>query len=250
MLIRVRNRSFRPQPLRDTPSPAPPRRCFERAVELDPQYGDAYAGLAYIHSFAHNNNWQEDDNSALTRAHQMAIKAVQLAPGSVYAQNALSMTSGFSGDFERCRTAVNAALAISPHDATALFGRGALSLFTGDPLAALPDIERAIQIDPLEASQYRHYLGMAHLFLGQYENAVAQFRERIAVNPETDLTRTLLASALGSLGRIEEARQVWGELKALNPAHSFKVHIDRLPFRDRSAAASIAEGLRKAGLIE
>jgi adenylate cyclase len=66
----------------------------------------------------------------------------------------------------------------------------------------------------------------------KYETAVAIFKERIALTPNTDLSRAFLASALGHLGRLEEARQIWRELKEINPRYSYADHIGRLPFRN------------------
>jgi adenylate cyclase len=77
-----------------------------------------------------------------------------------------------------------------------------------------------------------HFLGTAHFVAGDYETAAALFRDRIAINPTTDLSRAFLASALGHLAKSDEAREVWGELKEINPRYSPIEHIGRLPFRD------------------
>ena len=60
----------------------------------------------------------------------------------------------------------------------------------------------------------------------------------------------MLASALGHLGEVDEARRVWAELKAINPKYSFAAHLARLPFRNPADAERIAEGLAKAGLAD
>jgi adenylate cyclase len=73
-------------------------------------------------------------------------------------------------------------------------------------------------------------------------------KDRIAVNPTTDLSRAFLASALGHLGKSEEAREVWRELKQINPRYSPAEHIGRLPFRDPADAEKFTVGLRRAGL--
>ena len=70
------------------------------------------------------------------------------------------------------------------------------------------------------------------------------------MTPTTDLSRALLASALGHLGRAEEARQIWRELKEINPRYSYSDHFGRLPFRNPADADQLTEGLRKAGLVE
>ena len=58
----------------------------------------------------------------------------------------------------------------------------------------------------------------------------------IAITPTTDLSRALVASALGHLGRAEEARQVWRELKEINPRYPYSDHFRRLPFRNPAEA--------------
>jgi adenylate cyclase len=85
---------------------------------------------------------------------------------------------------------------------------------------------------------------------GNYETAAAILKERVAITPTTDLSRALLASASGHLGRAEEARQIWRELKEINPRYSYSDHFGRLPFRNPADADQLTEGLRKAGLVE
>jgi adenylate cyclase len=85
---------------------------------------------------------------------------------------------------------------------------------------------------------------------GEYETAATCFKDRITINPTTDLSRAFLASALGHLGRNEESWQVWHELKEVNPRYSYADHFARLPFRNPADADRLIDGLRKAGLAE
>ena len=62
---------------------------------------------------------------------------------------------------------------------------------------------------------------MAYLLAGKYETAAALLRQRIILVPETDFSRAVLASALGHLGEVDEARRIWRELKEINPKYSF-----------------------------
>jgi len=55
---------------------------------------------------------------------------------------------------------------------------------------------------------------------------------------------------LGHLGKLDEAGEVWRELKEINPRYSPVEHIGRLPFRDPSDAEKFTVGLRKAGLVQ
>jgi adenylate cyclase len=142
------------------------------------------------------------------------------------------------------------ALALNPNDAQAYTTRGIAEIYSGNPLAAIPFIERAIRLDPVYSQQYIHFLGSAYLVAGNYEAAVTSFRERIRLAPETDLSRGLLVSALGHLGEIDEARRIWAELKQVNPKYSFAGHLARLPFSNPADADRIKDGVAKAGLLD
>jgi adenylate cyclase len=122
-------------------------------------------------------------------------------------------------------------------------------LYSGEPAKAIPYYEQAIRLDPAQ-QQHRHFLGTAYFVAGNYETAAAVFKERIAMTPNTDLSRAFLASALGHLGRLQEAHEIWRELKEINPRYSYLDHIGRLPFRNSTDADKFTDGLRKAGLAE
>ncbi len=224
------------------------REQFERAIQLDPGYGAAYAGLAAVYGFYYNNRWSDDPSASLRRADELALQAVALAPNDPYSHYVLSYTAGYSRDFPRSKAAVDKALELSPNYPDALVSRGARAIYSGNAAEGIPSIELAIRLDPAGASQSLHFLGFAHLMIGNYETAAAHFRERVRLSPQTDLSRALLASALGHLGRVEEARQIWRELMNINPAYSFTAHMNRQPFVDSMESDKIAAGLAKAGL--
>jgi adenylate cyclase len=149
-----------------------------------------------------------------------------------------------------CGPAADRALLLKPNYAPALNMRGSVHIYTGEPAKAIPMIERAIRLDPISRQQHVHFLATAYFVAGDYETAATLFKDRIALNPGTDLSRAFLASALGHLGKLDEAGEVWRELKEINPRYSPVEHIGRLPFRDPSDAEKFTVGLRKAGLVQ
>lgn len=74
------------------------------------------------------------------------------------------------------------------------------------------------------------------------------FRERILLKPDTDWSRGYLASALGHLGKFEEARQVWAELMAVNPKYVLPERLNRSAAQARQIEM-VLDGARKAGLL-
>jgi len=110
-------------------------------------------------------------------------------------------------------------------------------------------IERAIRLDPASSKLYLHFLGTAYLLAGKYETAADLLRRRVLLVPGTDFSRAVLASVLGHLGDVDEARRVWRELMEINPEYSFREHFGRRPFRQEDVER-FAEGLAKAGLLK
>lgn len=222
--------------------------CFRRAVELDPDYSAAYAGLSMGYCLDHQNRWSDKPELSLGEAERFADVAIAKDDKNPFAHHVASMVAMSRKDYRRWADESERALSLNPNYAPGIVGRGILYIYTGEPTKAIPYIERAMRLDPTVPAQYLHFLGTAYFVAGDYESAAKMFKDRIAANPHTDLSRAFLASALGHLGRAEEARRVWQELKEINPRYSFADHMDRLPFKDAADAERIAEGVRKAGL--
>jgi adenylate cyclase len=221
---------------------------FTRALALDPAYSQAFALLAAAHMLDFINRWSEEPDASLDTAGALSDKAIAADPNEPTGHLLASWVAMIHRDYEKAQIAIDRALPLEPNSAFALNARGTLAIYLGRPEAAIPDLERAMQLDPAVSQQYLHFLGVAHLLMGHDETAAAMFRERIRLVPETDFSRSMLAAALGHLNQVDEARRMWAELMKVNPRYSFAEHIARMPFKDPAYASRIREGLAKSGL--
>jgi adenylate cyclase len=222
---------------------------FKKALEYDPNYSQAYACLGFAHIFDYQNRWTDDPDGSLPLAKQYARQALEKDPNEPLARCVSAMTASFAKDLDRAKSEIDIALSLNPNLALAHNLSGSNRIYSGQPLEAIPRIEQAMRLDPALSSQFLHFLGLAYLLAGKYETAAALLRQRIVLVPRTDFSRALLASALGHLGEFEEARRVWGELKEINTNYAFVEHVGRQPFRREEDVERIADGLRKAQLL-
>ena len=220
---------------------------FMRALELDPNYPKAYAAMSMAYNLDYQNRWSDDPDSSLPLAKRYAEQAIEKDPNEPFARLVASWAAIFDKNLDRATSEVNTALRLNPNFALAYSNLGSIHNYSGRPLEAIPVFERAIRLDPAFKAQNLHFLGIAYLLAGKHETAVALLRERILLVPGTDFSRVFLASALGYLGEVDEARRIWRELKEINPKYSFREHFSRQPFRQEDVER-VAEGLAKAGL--
>ena len=225
------------------------RKLFFRALELDPNMAKAYAGLAFAYMFDYQNRWSDNPDASLERAKEYAERAIEKDPKEALAHTVAAVAATFGRDIDRAQKEIEIALSLNPNMAMAYNIQGGTRIYLGRPEEAIPLIERAMRLDPATNQQFLHFFGMANLLAGRYETAAAALRERIRLVPETDFSRSLLASALGHLGQTEEARRVWQELKEINPKYSFEEHLGRLPFKNPEDAERMTEGLKMAGVL-
>ena len=220
---------------------------FMRALEFDPDHSQAYAGLSWAYIFDYFNRWSDKPDDSLQLAKHTAEQAIEKDSNEPFARHSAALAFMIAKDLDRAKSEAEIAIALNPNYALAYNCLGGIHTYSGQQPEAIEMIERAMRLDPAWSQQYLHFLGTAYLLAGKYETAAALLRQRVFLVPGTDFTRAVLASALGHLGEIDEARRVWRELMEINPKYSFREHFSRQPFRPEDVER-VAAGLAKAGL--
>ncbi len=225
------------------------RRLFERAIELDPLFATAYAGLSRTYLWAGTRflTMPMDEGTRLASVH--ARKAVELDPGDADAQAELAATLVYQGDRDNARMVAQQALAINPNCAQAQRALGAAMIFSGrlaDGREAWRVFERLSPRD-VDLATAHGQIAVSYYFERDYERCVETARRQLSARPDVNLTARWLAAALGQLGRIEEARVALDTVIARS-AREFDVYVRNRPaFFRVEDHEHMLDGLRKAG---
>ena len=242
----LRGREVSPSSVAETNLQA--RELFQRAAELDPGFAAAQAGVAMGYVLEHVNRWTDQWPEALDQAEAHARDAVARDDAEPLAHWVLGIAHLWRKDLVSADVEARRTLELEPNSAEGHALLANVRDFTGRSAEAVELFEASMRLDPEYPDQHLHFLGRAHFNLGHDDEAIVIFRRRIERNPKTDVTRVLLAAALGHLGRPGEARAVWDELLEVNPGYSLEHLSETMPYADAKPIERIFGGLKKAEL--
>jgi TolB-like protein/DNA-binding winged helix-turn-helix (wHTH) protein/tetratricopeptide (TPR) repeat protein len=157
---------------------------FRLAIEKDPKYGPAYAGMAaaYIEL---GNPWSGSHpaKETLPLANAAATRAVELDPALGEAHFVLAETIELGDwNWSEAERQYKLAVELSPNYAPAHqeYGRFLQALGRNDE--AMKQVAYAAELNPMDL-RIREVLGLVTLASRQYDSAIAQFKELNASHP-------------------------------------------------------------------
>ncbi len=180
--------------------------AFERAVEVDPGYAPAWAGLALATFWVADN---AETLAAITQGYDRALaaaeRAVALDPelADGYAARGF-LRSSARWDWDGAREDVERALALNPGNAETYRIYAPVLAAVGRLDAALAAARKTTEIDPLDAVAWGR-LGLLHASRGHLDLANAALDRSLEIAPEQDLASALKARVLLLQGRPAEA---------------------------------------------
>jgi len=224
------------------------REIFERAIELDPNFSGCHAGIAWAFSQDAYFGTTETDRA---RALDAAQRAVALDNKDAFAHIALGQAHASNDDIAAATLDYEEAIGINPSNALARSLLGSSLSRSGKAEAAIEHLEYAIRLSPSDPSIASFYarLTAAYLYLAQYETAVEWGQKSVQKNVAWT-GRVPYASALGHLGRVEEARAACEDLQRLEPKSTVDFVQQRVLMPHQPYMDLLLDGLRKAGMPE
>jgi TolB-like protein/class 3 adenylate cyclase/Flp pilus assembly protein TadD len=223
------------------------RQMYEKAIELDPRYAQAYGSLGMTHFFDSFLQWNRNPQN-MPRAFELVQKAIALEDSLPSAHRILGLFYLFQKRHMEALTEVKRAIALDPNFADAYWTLGDIMVLMGEPEKAIRSIEQAMHFNPRSPTFYFNSLGAAYLLARRYEEAVTALQQALSRNSNYLIAHLNLAGAYSELGREEEARAEAGEVMRLNPQFSLAAIGQTIPHKDPARLERYLAALRKAGL--
>jgi len=224
------------------------RDLYQKAIQLDPDYAEAYVGLTFvIFNNMGRGTTELTGEELLDLAFEMAQKAVQVDPFYYRSHLALANVYMRQGDLTQAMAEYEKTLELNPNATKVLASFGEILVKLGRADEAVVKIKQAIRLNPYHPDWYLWNLSSAQYFSGEHENALTSIRQMR--NPPAAVKRTQ-AFILARLGRLEESRRFGAEFLQSNPGYSFEKYLKSWHLKDDSYRDKLAEDLRKAGLAD
>jgi len=224
--------------------------AFSRVTEMDPNFAPAYTGLANLQYYSLVLGHADDPDVARRAALAAGRQAVAVDREDSDAHCALGRAVMSNRMFDEAMSEFRHAIDLNPSDALAHYSLGAAHVFRGEPEPSLPHLDDAIRLSPQDANlgSFLVRKAQAMLYLRRHEEAV-DWARRALLLPNFQWSRyAVLASALGHLGRTEEAASALNELLQHIPNFSEQYALDYSPWLDDDHFKHLFDGLRLAGL--
>ena len=181
---------------------------FQRAVEIDPSFALAWAGLAETHLFYCKyvvEGGLAAFDARLAHAREAAAQAVALEPDLPEALRARAdIQLSFDFDWKGADETLRAALARAPADPRIVTDAGTLAVAKGDATKGLALYRKAVALDPVNPAA-RSFFAFNLALTGQFAEAQAEYPRVIKLIPDAAWSHAGLGLSFLLAGKFEDA---------------------------------------------
>ncbi len=202
------------------------RDYYQQAIDVDPNYALAYAGLAEYYGFAAANGVLPPDENWL-KSEAAVNKALALDDTLPDAYNALAgVTLYYHDDWAKAERELKRAIELNANYPEAHSHYATNLLDFGRSEEALAQMKKALELDPLSL-RFNRNLAMGFYYLRQYDHAVEQYQKTLELDPNDVYTHELLGNTYEQKGMQKEAISEWSKALRLTEANEAATMLER-----------------------
>ena len=170
---------------------------YQRAIDLDPDFADAHAGIARVAVDVWRNDYNFLWSAAVARkiAYDAAGQALKLDPNNARAHTVLALLQLVDGREGEARESANRAVELQPNSAEASANLALVLAHTGEHEQAVTEIERALRLDPTPSPSFRLLAGIVYYTARNNSRAIPLLEEARNALPNAEAAREFLTAA-------------------------------------------------------
>jgi adenylate cyclase len=224
-----------------------------QALELDPEFGPAYAAAASSFSVRKANQWVVDQAREVEETDRFARAVGRFAADDPAALcMAGSALAHVVRDIDAGTRYTDRALALAPNLAIANLYGALVCMWRGDAELAIARLTRAMRLSPLDPMLFamQDIMALAHFQASRYAEAVFWAEASLADQPNDPIASRILAASHALTGEVQQAQRALKKLLHLVPTLRISNLRDILGPYPPEVMARQEHGLRLAGLPE
>ncbi|MGR9275447.1 adenylate/guanylate cyclase domain-containing protein [Rhizobium leguminosarum] len=225
---------------------------YQKAIDLDPGFANAHAGIARVAVDVWRNDYNYLWSAAVARkiAYDAAGQALKLDPNNARAHTVLALLQWVDGRETEAANSAKMAVAMQPNDAEAAANLALILVHTGSSGQAVAEMEKALRLDPSPASSFQLLAGIVFYTAGDDRRAISLIEPTLAGLPKVEPAREYLAAAYADQGNETKAAAETAKLLELFPESNLTYYGYLYDYwRDGDLKRHLA-ALRKAGIPE
>ena len=186
---------------------------FGKAVNRDPNYAAAYAGLANV--YANQAYYGYSGHEAFEKSRTLARRALDLDPQNPEAHTSLaSVDMLYFRNFTEAEAEIRKALALDPSSSYAHQVASWFALEMGRLQEAITESRKAVELDSL-SPLYNNMLGEVYYYQRDYNHAIEQQNKTLEMNPNYIDAVASLGNLYAKLGDYKHAMEQWVKFEQL-----------------------------------
>ena len=222
-------------------------RLLDKAIEMDPEFAEAYAWKACTLGQALGRGFGDNKEEIFAQNVEAVEKALSLDENNFECHWIMCEVRMMVDRLEDAELHHQRAFDLNSNDPRVVAQRSELLTWLGRPLEGADWARQAMRLDPYNAAGRAHLLGRALYLARSYEDAIEAFRQ---VRVPSFKHHAEIAACHAQLGSDEKASLHAGKVLSLKPDFSIADHVQGLPFKESRDRDQYRDGLRKAGLPE
>ncbi|MCB1842360.1 MAG: winged helix-turn-helix domain-containing protein [Halioglobus sp.] len=222
---------------------------FSQAIERDPKFARAHAGLSLVHFQTAFMRQSEDTAGETALARRCAQRGMDLDPLDPFVNFTMGRSYWLEADLEQALAWLERAITLSPNYAQGVYATAWTEVMAGEADAARRHADLAMRLSPLDPLYYAMLgtRGFAHIASGEFAEA-AGWADRAAHSPGAHVLIAMIAAVAQVLAGNPAKGSNWADTaRARKPALTRDDFFHAFPMRSPAMRSRISGALQALG---